>query len=138
MQSACQDCYISDMFWLRVARSKFGAWMLPWLFTHMSSFLPMKRVYESDSVLAFHHPRPSYPVHFLLVAKKAIPGVADLEPADGGLLLEIMKIAQGFAGQNEPTESGYRLILNAGAYQDVPQLHFHLIMEESTKVTMEH
>jgi diadenosine tetraphosphate (Ap4A) HIT family hydrolase len=27
-------------------------------------------------------------------------------------------------------DSGYRLITNGGIYQDIPQLHFHLISDE--------
>ena len=30
----------------------------------------------------------------------------------------------------ELAERGYRLIVNGGAYQDVKQLHFHLISEQ--------
>ncbi len=115
------------MLLLRFARSKLGANMISWFFAHFSLLLPVKRVYESDRLIAFRHPRPSYPVHILLVPKKAIPGIDDLKPVDNGLLLEIMNTAQNLAEKIDPKNSHYRLVLNAGAYQDVPQLHFHLV-----------
>ena len=115
------------MLLLRFARSKTGANMISWFFAHLNWLLPVKRVFESDRLIAFHHPRPSYPVHILLVPKKAIPGIDDLKPADNGLLFEIMDIAQNLAEKNDSEDSRYRLVLNAGAYQEVPQLHFHLI-----------
>ena len=126
------------MILLRIARSKIGTYLVPWFFTHLSFLLPVKREFESKELLVFHHPWPSYPVHILLVPKKPIAGIDALITKDNELLLEVMKTAQSLVNEFEPVESGYRLILNAGAYQEVPQLHFHLITEQSTKFTKEH
>ncbi len=122
------------MILLRFARSKIGSYLVSWLFAYLSFLIPVKRVVESDDLLAFHHPKPSYPVHILLVPKVAISGINELSTSDGGLLLEVMKLAQNLITKLGPSPSGYRLVLNAGAYQEVPQLHFHLISEETTKL----
>jgi len=126
------------MFFFRFARSRFGSNLIPWFFAHLSFLLPVKREIESDNFVAFHHPWPSYPVHLLLVPKKPIAGINELGEEDNGVLLEIMKTAQNLVEKSEPKGTGYRLVLNAGAYQEVPQLHFHLILDEPTKITNEH
>lgn len=127
-----------DMIFLRFARSKIGTYLIPLFFAHLSFLLPVKRESESKDLIVFHHPWPSYPVHILLVPKKSVAGINELMAKDNELLLEIMKTSQNLVNKFKPRESGYRLVLNTGAYQDVPQLHFHLILDESTKITKEH
>lgn len=114
-------------FLLQLGRSALAEPLIGWFFARCSFLLPVKRLYESETLLAFRHPRPSYPVHVLLVPKKAILGHAALQASDGGLLLEIIKTGQALAESLHLTHQGYQLILNAGAYQEVPQLHVHLI-----------
>ncbi len=122
----------NNMIYLQLARSKIGSYVLPWIFTHLSFLLPVKREYEHEDFLAFHHPKPGFPVHILLVPKIPIRGINELTAKDSELLFEIMKAAQIIVNRFDPAECSYRLILNAGAYQDVPHLHFHLISEEIT------
>lgn len=118
------------MILFRLARSKVFSPFVSWFFAHLSFLLPLKRVFESERLVAFHHPRPSYPLHILLVPKRAISSVSALGPADHNLLLEIVRTAQTLAENMGPGYSNYRLVLNAGAYQEIPHLHFHLISDE--------
>ncbi len=113
------------LFWL--ARSPWSSRFIGWVFENAAVFIPLKRLYLSDAVIAFVHPRPAYPVHVLLVPRKAIPSLAGLIPADAAYLLEILRVAEKLARQLGLSQSGYQLIQNNGAYQDVPQVHFHLI-----------
>lgn len=114
---------------LRLARSRLGCFLVGWLFAHMSFALPVKRLRETDTLLAFYHPRPFYPFHILIVPKKAIPALQNLIPEDGGLLIEILQCAQSLVEEFGLERSGCRLVINGGGYQQVPQLHFHLIFE---------
>ena len=84
------------------------------------------RLHESKVLLVFYHPRPSHPFHILFVPKKAIKSLLELEPEDV-FLMEVLRIAQELVKELDLTSSGYRLIVNGGKYQDVPQLHFHLV-----------
>src|SRR5262252_5606752 len=97
------------------------------VFAHMSFAIPVHRLRETATLLAFHHPRPSYPVHILLVPKKALPGLAALTPADADFLLELFATVQSLVAELHLEAAGYRLVANGGEYQDFPQLHFHLI-----------
>ena len=96
----------------------------------MSFAIPVKRLHETDTLLAFYHPRPSYAVHILLVPKKAIANLMDLKPTDQALLTDIFCTTQKLVEELGLAETGYRLLVNGGEYQDVPQLHFHLVSGE--------
>ncbi|MEZ4510613.1 MAG: hypothetical protein R3C62_01950 [Chloroflexota bacterium] len=38
----------------------------------MSFLIPVQRLRETATLLAFHHPKPSYPLHILLVPKRPL------------------------------------------------------------------
>lgn len=117
--------------WRTLLRGRVGRFLLRWVFSNMSWVLPVERLRETETLIAFRHPAPSYPVHILIVPKRA---VADLEALSEGdaeffsrFLCEVVESAQILAAELRLKETGYRLIVNNGGYQDIPQLHFHLI-----------
>lgn len=93
----------------------------------MSGAIPVQRLRETPTLIAFHHPRPSYPVHILLVPKRAIADVAALTPADADFMLDLFAAVRSLVDELNLAPGGYRLITNGGPNQDVPQLHFHLV-----------
>ena len=100
-----------------------------WMFEHMSFAIPVHRLRETDTLLAFEHPKPSYPVHILIVPKKAIASMMAIAPADAAFLTDVYQTVQILVAEYQLEVNGYRLICNGGAHQDVPQLHFHLVSE---------
>jgi histidine triad (HIT) family protein len=112
-----------------LARGRAVGVVVRWGFAHMSGCLPVSRLYESDSVVAFYHPRPAYAVHVLIVPKRGIAGLGAVGAKDQPLLGEVVAAAQRVVRMLGLEEQGYRLVVNGGAYQDVGQLHFHLISE---------
>ena len=120
------------MNWLlRLARSRPAGWLIGWIFAHMSFVIPTKRLRETDSLVAFPHPSPAYPVHILLVPKKAVKSLTELDNTDDAFLIDLFQTVQSLVQEMELESAGYRLIANGGKYQDVPQLHFHLVSGES-------
>lgn len=115
---------------MKFARSKIGNKLVGWFFSYMSAYLPVDRLYETESLLAFYHPEPSYDVHILLVPKKAITSFMDLTDDDQNLLKDVVRATQTLVKDHSLDESGYRIILNGGSYQEVPQLHFHLVADK--------
>jgi histidine triad (HIT) family protein len=97
----------------------------------MSFAIPVKRLRETETLLAFHHPSPAYPLHILIVPKKALRGLGDLTGADVDFLTDLVHVVQGLVAEFKLEQTGYRLIANGGQYQEIPQLHFHLISEAS-------
>ena len=97
------------------------------MFEHMSFAIPAKRLRETETLMAFHHPRPSYPFHVLLVPKNAVVSLKYLDARDTMFLTDLYSTVQSLV--EEFHLPAYRLIVNGGEYQDFPQLHFHLISE---------
>jgi histidine triad (HIT) family protein len=116
------------LFWL--ARSRLGRRLVRWGFTRMSFAIPVKRLRETETLMAFHHPRPSHPLHILLVPKRPYASLMELSPDDTGFLKDLFATVQNLVREFDLEPGGYRLVANGGALQDVPHLHFHLIAEK--------
>jgi histidine triad (HIT) family protein len=79
-------------------------------------------------VIAIKDLHPVAPVHILIIPKKEISSLQNMQPEDVFLVSEIVKVAQKLAIQFNIQE-GYRLLTNNGkeAGQTIFHLHFHLI-----------
>ena len=108
----------------------FFAPLIGWIFAHMSFAIPVKRLRETETLMAFYHPKPAYPFHVLLVPKKAVPSLKDLDSHDTAFLTDLYSTVQNLV--DEFQLPAYRLIVNGGEFQDFPQLHFHLISNLAT------
>lgn len=109
--------------------------LIGWIFEHVSYAIPVQRLRETETLFAFRHPKPSYPFHVLLVPKKSISSLKDLDTKDIAFLSDLYSTVQSLV--DEFQLSAYRLIVNGGEYQDFPQLHFHLISDvESESQTL--
>jgi histidine triad (HIT) family protein len=97
----------------------------------MNFALPIHRLRQTEHLVAFHHPLPSYPVHILLVPRRAVPGLAALGPQDAPFLIDLFRTVQELVAALGLESSGYRLIANGGKHQEFPYLHFHLVSGES-------
>lgn len=113
-----------------LARSRWLGWLVGQMFTHMSFLLPVSRLHETATVMAFYHPRPVYPFHVLLVPKRPLASLNDITAQDANFLLELFQVVQNLVQEFGLDEPGYRLVCNGGPNQDVPHLHFHLIAEK--------
>ncbi len=91
----------------------------------MSFAIPVKRLRETETLMAFHHPKPSYPFHILLVPKRAVKTLMEFDSSDSAFLTDLYSTVQSLV--DEFHLAAYRLIVNGGEFQDFPQLHFHLI-----------
>jgi histidine triad (HIT) family protein len=103
-----------------------GRFLTGWTLAHMSFIIPAKCLRETDTLLAFHHPSPSHPFHVLLLPKKELHSFADLLPSDP-FLADLVTCVQSIVAEYHLP--AYRLIVNAGEYQEFPRLHFHLISD---------
>lgn len=123
----CMGRISTLFFWL--ARSSVGGFVVGWSFAHLSAWLPVDRLYETERVIAFYHPRPSYRVHVLIVPKRPLPTVLALTAADADIWTDVLTCVGRLVNQFDLEPAGYSLIVNGGARQDVNQLHWHLIAD---------
>ena len=105
--------------------------LIGWIFAHMSFIIPVKRLRETDALMAFYHPRPTYPFHVLLLPKKAVPSLKEFDSTDTTFLTDLYSTVQSLV--EELQLPAWRLILNGGEYQDFPHLHFHLVSNVRTQ-----
>jgi histidine triad (HIT) family protein len=101
--------------------------IIGWIFVHMSFLIPVSRLRETSNLIAFQHPSPSYKFHVLIVPKREVESLAQLDPADTAFLTDLYSSVQSLV--DEFHLQAYRLIVNGGDYQDFPHLHFHLISD---------
>lgn len=91
--------------------------------------IPANIVHEDEHCLAFHDVSPQAPVHVLLIPKKPIMSLEQLEPADAELLGHMWLTIRQVARDLELAENGYRVVVNCGrdGGQSVDHLHFHIL-----------
>lgn len=83
-------------------------------------------VWENEHAAAFNDIHPSAPVHILVVPKKHVEKLQDLEdPALAGELMMAVRAVAAQAG----LASGYRVVINVGrpGGQVVDHLHIHVL-----------
>lgn len=90
--------------------------------------IPSSIVYEDEEIVAFNDINPQAPVHIIIIPRKHIPRVIDLEENDAPLIGKLFIIAKNLAKEKN-IEEGYRLIINCnpGAGQSVFHIHLHLL-----------
>ena len=86
--------------------------------------IPAKIAYEDEKYIAIHDISPQAPVHILVVPKKVIPTLNDVDESDrelvGGLFLIAKRIMK------ELGHSDYRTVFNCGAKAQQTIFHIHL------------
>ncbi len=91
--------------------------------------IPADIVFENDDVLAFRDIDPQAPVHVLVIPKRRIATINDLEPGDAELVGRMVLAAREIAASEGLSENGYRLVFNCNrdGGQSVYHIHLHLL-----------
>ena len=91
--------------------------------------IPSTKVYEDEEILAFKDINPVAPVHILVIPKKHISSLNEIETEDQMLIGKIFAVIKKIAEEQGIAENGYRVIANCGedGGQEVKHLHFHIL-----------
>lgn len=86
-------------------------------------------VYNDEHLIAIRDINPQAPTHLLVIPKKHIGTLMDIEDSDKELMGSVCTVAKLLARENDLEASGFRLVLNcgSGAGQSVFHIHFHLL-----------
>jgi len=86
-------------------------------------------VHETDDVVAFRDINPQAPTHVLVIPRRHIDTLNDLEEGDAELVGKLFLAARTIAANEGIDESGYRVTINCreGAGQSVFHIHLHLL-----------
>lgn len=91
--------------------------------------IPATIVYEDDRVLAFNDINPQGPTHVLVVPKRHVASLNDLEAGDDQIVGEVVRRAAAIAKERGVSANGFRVVFNTNrdAGQTVFHIHLHLI-----------
>lgn len=90
--------------------------------------IPSDKVYEDDRVFAFRDINPQAPFHVLVVPKKHVASVAEIDKLEDSEVAACLRAVAKIAA-DASLSGGFRVISNCGpdACQSVPHLHFHIL-----------
>lgn len=90
--------------------------------------IPSDKVYEDDRVFAFRDINPQAPFHVLVVPKKHVASVAEIDKLEDSEVAACLRAVAKIAA-HASLSGGFRVISNCGpdACQSVPHLHFHIL-----------
>lgn len=92
----------------------------------LSGKTPVRAVFESANVLAYHHTRPFWPVHIVVIPKRHVPSLVDLGADGTAILPELIEAVREVAARVLAEHGAARVLTNLGRYQDSKHLHFHV------------
>lgn len=90
--------------------------------------MPLKDRHSDDFAIAFAHPNPYWEKHYLIVPKKRLLSFMSIDLTQSNsmkYIASIFSLTQILASNKKLVE--YSILVNGGLYQDVPQIHFHLL-----------
>ena len=90
----------------------------------LSKNLTVDIVAENDFALAFHHTKPYWPTHIVVIPKKHTLSVIT---ADRPTLSGVMEIIQEASKFVLDSNTGCEVLSNIGTYQDTQHMHWHVI-----------
>jgi len=100
--------------------------------SYLHRLVPIKRVKNTATILAFHHPRPFWNTHMLVIPKRPIRTLIDLiQEQNRHYLGDVLFAARDLVREHRLDREEFVLCVNGGPYQDVYQVHFHLLRGET-------
>ncbi len=86
-------------------------------------------VYEDEEFIAFEDIDPQAPVHILIIPKRHISTLSELQENDFDIVGRIFSIASQVAAMKQIGQSGFRVVINCNpdGGQTVYHLHAHLL-----------
>ena len=90
--------------------------------------IPSKKVYEDDTVYAFHDINPMAPVHVLVIPKAHIASANEINTENSTVIAHVFEVIPKIAAALG-LKNGYRVVTNVGddGCQSVKHVHFHIL-----------
>lgn len=94
-----------------------------------SGEIPCEKIHQDENIVAFRDINPQAPQHILIIPRKHIPTLNDLDDGNSDIIGKMYLVAKKIAETNKIGESGYRTIMNCNrdAGQEVFHIHLHLL-----------
>lgn len=92
--------------------------------------VPINKVLETKTVLAFYARQPLWPIHIILIPKQHISSLIELATVDDHVIADIMKSISQVAQKVTKEHGKCRVMTNVGSNQHTKHLHWHIYSEE--------
>lgn len=92
----------------------------------LSGKTKVEKILETENALAFRHTRPFWETHIVVIPKKHISSLLDLQMTDAELFLELFEVIKQIAERVVAEKGAARVLTNLGKYQESKHLHFHI------------
>jgi histidine triad (HIT) family protein len=91
--------------------------------------IPAKVIFENDELVAFRDIDPKAPTHVLIIPRKHVSSINDLDESEAALIGNLTLAAKQIAHKEGIAKSGYRLVMNCNndGGQTVYHIHMHLL-----------
>jgi histidine triad (HIT) family protein len=91
--------------------------------------IPADIIFESETAVAFRDINPQAPTHVLVIPRRHISTINDLQDGDQAVVGDLFLAAAQIAAEEGIADDGYRVVMNcnAGAGQTVFHIHLHLV-----------
>ena len=83
-------------------------------------------VVDDEHVLAFHHTRPFWQTHIVVVPKRHIASLTEVTEKDAYVMRRLFAVLQSVANDVERRTGAAAVLTNLGRYQDSKHLHVHV------------
>jgi histidine triad (HIT) family protein len=93
--------------------------------------IPVRKVRETERVLAYHHTQPQWPVHIVVIPKQHMDSLLDLSVEDAEIVLEMLSVLKEVIADVVKEHGGCRLTTNFGECQTTKHLHWHVYVADS-------
>jgi histidine triad (HIT) family protein len=93
----------------------------------LSGKIEVRKVWEDERVLAFHHPQPTAAIHVVVIPKAHVPSLLDPTVLDGALLVSMLTAIQAAARALGLDQTGFQVRANAAAPGVTPHMHWHIL-----------
>ena len=91
--------------------------------------IPADIVYESEDIIAFKDIEPKAPIHCLIIPKKHISTINDIDGSNSNIIGLMYEAAAQLARTLNVDKDGYRVVMNCNSNggQTVYHIHLHFL-----------
>lgn len=91
--------------------------------------IPADIVYESENIIAFKDIEPKAPIHCLIIPKKHISTINDIDGSNSNIIGLMYEAAAQLARTLNVDKDGYRVVMNCNSNggQTVYHIHLHFL-----------
>ncbi|NTW53810.1 MAG: HIT domain-containing protein [Chlorobaculum sp.] len=96
----------------------------------LSNKINVDIVCETEHFMAFHHTKPAFERHIVVIPKKHIQSIRELYLYEKKLIIEMHSIIDEVMRLVESEYGGCRLTTNIGNLQETKHLHWHVYYDK--------